>query len=134
MGRRLGDGHNELRIDDNISGDIIVLYYRMPTPSEIAEYDNKQIQRKRNKVNYKQGEVRLVYGEKILLGFRPGDFERPGPDGTWIKIASDKDHELYFEGWLDIVKKSASDLISVLARYVFEGSAADDDSVELESD
>lgn len=123
MSRRLGIDENELKIQDNLSGTDIVLKYRQPTSAEMAEYSNKQIERKRNKITVRQGEMRLEYGAKILTGFRDGDFEIPDGAGGWRKIASDQGSPNFDTDWLNHIKKYGSDLIMLLAAQVFDQSA-----------
>lgn len=136
MTRRLGDAKNVLRIEDVISGTIITMFYRQPTPKEMTEYNNKQIKRKRNKIATMHGEVRLEYGERILIGFKDGDFEKQvvGKDKKvkWVPIASDPDSKIYDPDWKKIVSKHAADLIMLLAVHVFDGSVTADDDEGLE--
>lgn len=134
MARRLNATQNELKIHDNVSDSTIVMYYRQPTASEIAEYQNKQIERKRNKVTFRQGEIRIEYGNKVLTGFRDGDFEIPREDGGYLAIASDPKSPDYNEEWRKHVNKYAPDLVSLLGAYVFEGSAEITDAVDLDKD
>ena len=127
MARRLSDEINELRIEDNISGSTIVLYYRMPTTQESIGYTNELTQRKRNKLVMRFGETRQKYGALILKGFRDGDFERM-EGGKYVPMAADPKSENYFPEWKEHVMQHASDIIEALAIHVFESS------VEMSSD
>lgn len=126
MARRLSDEINELRIEDNISGSTIVLYYRMPTTRESIGYTNGLTRRKKNKLVMNMGETRQKYGARILKGFRDGDFERM--DGEYLPMASDPKSVNYCPEWKEHVMQHASDIIEALAIHVFESS------VEMSSD
>lgn len=122
MPRRIGEETHSLTIHDNISNSDIVLHYRSPATADRSGYANECIQRKRNKVEYRQAETRLKYGLKILTGFRAGDFERKA-GGKWVPMSSEEGAENYFAAWKAHLKKHAGDLIMLLAAHVFDGSA-----------
>jgi len=124
MPRRIGDGDqvNELRLFDNISQSEIVLYYRMPTTTELTGYANESIQRRRGKIVFQQPQARLKYGARILTGFRAGDFERK-QGGAYVPMASDPQSEHYAADWKEHLVKYAPDLIMVLAAHVFDAPA-----------
>ena len=130
MARREAAAMNELKINDNISGTVITLYYRMPTTAERQGYQNMAVQRHRNKVKYKQTEARLKYGMKVIAGFKTGDFERL-QDDDYVAMASDPSDPLYFEGWKDWVQANAADLVMLLAAHVFDAPAEIDDSEDV---
>jgi hypothetical protein len=132
MPRRLSDESNELRIRDNISGSILVIYYRMPETDENVRYTNEAIQRHRNKLVNRLGQVRQKYGLAILTGFREGDFEVKGPNGNgWAPLKmTDPD-------WKKKLAQHAPDIIEALAIHVFESgveSVDDPDDDNLASD
>ena len=120
MARRLGDELNEMRFQDNLSNSEIVLQYRMPTTPERVAYTNEAFQRKGRKIISRPVETRLKYGLKILKGFREGDFEIKGSDGTWIVISSDVESDHYNADWKEHVEKYASDIVELLAIRVFD--------------
>lgn len=124
MARQLGVEKNTLRLYDNIGGGTIELYYRMPTTRERAEYANAAVTRKRNKILVNAGEARLTFGAKILTGFRPGDFL----DADGRQFSSDATRPDYRADWKEMLCEHAADLVSLLAGYVFDGSA------EIETD
>ena len=126
MPRRLSDELNELRIQDNISGSTIVLYYRMPTTEEVIRYTNELTTRKKNKLVIKAGETRQKYGLKIMKGFREGDFERMEGD-AYVPMASDPKSANYYPEWKTHIEKYAPDIIERLAMTVFEDSTEDAD-------
>ncbi len=134
MPRRIGENENELKLYDNISGSEIILYYRMPTTKERTGFSAGSIKRVRNKIKFKSDEARLIYGQKILLGFRTGDFERK-ENGKFVPMASDPKDKHYCEDWKKHIVEHAADLIMLLAAHVFDNSAEiDNEDVESEED
>lgn len=122
MSRSLVNGTNELRINDNISDSVIVLYYRMPTTPERVAFANESVQRVRNEVVTRVPETRLKYGNKILTGFREGDFTAE-VSGEEKPISSEPTSPNYFQDWKEQVNCQAADLIMLLAAHVFDASA-----------
>lgn len=121
MARKLSSDIHTLILDDQVSGGEIHLYYRMPTPSELAGFTNDSVRRTRGKgVEFRTGQVRQQYGLAVLVGFRDGDFE----DDTGAPISSDAKSQHFREDWRDLVAQHASDLVAVLGAYVFEGTAS----------
>jgi len=134
MPRRLSDETNELRIQDNISGSEIVLYYRMPTTEESIRYTNQMQQRRKNKLVLRLGEVRQKFGAAILTGFRDGDFEIKAGD-QYAPIASDPTSRYFDPHWKEHVMQRAADIIEALAIHVFEASVeAAGDEADGEAD
>lgn len=129
MPRRLSDELNELRINDNISGGTMVLFYRMPTTEESIRYTNELTQRKKNKLVIRFGETRQKYGSQILAGFRAGDFERKEGD-HYVPMACDPKSEHYYPEWKAHIMQYAPDVIEALAMHVFEKSTEVDEEEE----
>lgn len=119
MARRLGEELNEMKLQDNLSGSEIVLYYRMPETEERVAYSSESLQRKGRKIIQKTVETRLKYGARILAGFRTGDFEKK-KDGKWLPLASDPESEHYDPDWKVYLQKHAADVIELLALRVFD--------------
>jgi hypothetical protein len=68
----------------------------------------------------------------ILTGIREGDFIIK-KDGKDVPLASNPKSRNYNKKWKEIVMKYASDIIEVLAAFVFEGSAeAEDEDVDVD--
>ncbi len=111
MPRDLDAVQNSLTIRDSISGDEIKFFYRTPTSSEIQAYSSASIKRKGNKVLVNPVQPKLKYGLDILLDVRGGDLIYQGKPLTAA-----------VEGWKNILKEKASDLIIVFAAQVFDGS------------
>ena len=132
MPRIMDDGVNTLRIWDNISNSKLEVQYRSPTTEERAAFSNQSIQRKRNKLTFRSAQARQKYGLMILTGIREGDFViKKG--GKNVPLASDPKSPNYNEKWKEIMMKHASDIIEVLAAFVFEGSAeADDEDIGVD--
>ena len=132
MPRKTGEEINELRLYDNISNSTIVLYYRTPTTKERTGYANEAIQRKRNRVVFRQAEARLKYGARILVGFRTGDFMKKVGD-KWVPYASDEGSEHYDSSWKARLNEGAADLIELLAAHVFDVPAELEDVEDLDT-
>ncbi|MDH5524441.1 MAG: hypothetical protein OEY01_10685 [Desulfobulbaceae bacterium] len=121
MARTLGgSARNELRINDNLSGSELVVYYRMPTATERLHYSNKSVVREGGKVVFNHGPVRQEYGMKIFVGFKDGDFA----DADGNPMSSDPQSPHYNKNWRDLIEKYAADIVEVLALFVFESSVA----------
>lgn len=140
MPRVYNDEPNELRIDDHISGDTCVLYFRTPSPAEHAKYSNSLIKRIRNKIVNTTGEARQEFGMEILTGFREGDYLKPGsPESKFydkkhkaVRFSSDKNSECYIEDWKKWIQKIAPDHIELLAVHAFENAASVSEGPELD--
>lgn len=118
---------NVLKINDMVSGSELEMYYRLPTTQEMVSYQNRLIKRQGKKVLINAFETRLEMGLKILTGFKEGDF---GVDGQ--PISSDADSPNYREDWKDLLKETASDIVSTLAFAVFEGARIDTGSMDID--
>jgi hypothetical protein len=128
MARSLTKAPNELRLHDNLSNSVIVLYYRTPTAKEQAEYTNGMTRRERNKLVNCTGEQRQKYGAVILTGFREGDFLKQG-GGVF---SSDPQSPVYDPEWKGLITKFAPDLIETLAIHAFEQTASLAEGPELD--
>ena len=138
MARRLSGDRCELRINDRISGTDLVMYFRQPTTRQRIGYSTESLQRKGNKVKFRQSETRLKYGKRICVGIRDGDFEIPDGNGTYVPLSSDPQSRHYKENWPDLIEQYASDLLELLAIHVFDAPAviadADDDDADDDDD
>lgn len=122
MARRENSQFNELKIRDNLNGgDVLTLYYRMPTPSERQRYQNHSLQRKRNRVEFNQAQARLDGALTIVTGFKDGDFERL-VDGTYQPFSSREGAADYYPEWKSWLAEHADDLLMLLAVQVYEVS------------
>ena len=130
MARSLSESTNELRINDNISNSLIILYYRDPTTEERLAFANESVQRKRNKVITRVPETRLKFGMMILTGFRDGDFTGE-KDGKKTPMSSDPSNPNYFPDWKDQIKQNAADLVMLLSGHIFDASAETEDDNEF---
>lgn len=122
MPRIIGAERNELIINDPLSNSQLGLYYRNPTTSERQGYMNSSVKRIKNKITLHQAEARMVWGGKILVGIRDGDFLRM-VDGKPVAMSSDPSSPDYFDGWKDEIAAGCGDLVMALAAVVFDGGA-----------
>ena len=122
MARRESRQHNELKLRDNLSGSDITLYYRMPTTSERQRYQNKSLQRHRNRVEFNQAQARLEAGLTIITGFKEGDFERL-VDSGYQPFSCREGAANYYPEWRNWLAEHADDLLMLLAAQVFDVSA-----------
>lgn len=120
---------NKLKISDARSGSEVELYYRNPTPSEEAAYQAKLLKRKGTKVILNSYETRLDFGQRILTGFREGDF---GFDSK--PISSEEASPNYIPEWKAELVAGAPDMICVLAMTVFEGTRVSGTVFEIEEE
>lgn len=136
--RILGDDQkNELKLNDNLSGGKISVFFRMPTTAEINGYSNGMIVRKGNKVTRAVGEMRQKYGVRIMTGVGENSFGKMIA-GKTVPISSDKSSPNYDPEWKELVAKQAPDVIEILAVHVFEASIskeiAEEDEPEVEEE
>lgn len=127
MARSLSTETNELILYDNISNSKLVFYYRDPTTAERMAYANESVQRKRNKIITKIPETRIKYAEMIMTGFREGDFTEK-KNGKEQPLSSDPSSPYYCQGWKEMIKTKAADLLMLLAAHVFDASAETEDA------
>ena len=119
MARTLNAGRNELKLWDNISNSELVIYYREPTTEERQKYQNMAVQRKRNKVVFRQVEAKIKYGLAVIVGFRDGDFVR-NVDGKEVPMASEPGSDNYCEQWKEELERFAADIVMIVASHVFD--------------
>lgn len=118
------DEPNELVIQDNLSGQEVALYYRLPTTEERVAFASESVRRKGKKVEFRGAAVRVKYGLAILSGLRKGDFVRKQADGVLVPVSSDPGDEHYAADWKQLVAKHAPHLVDLLAVQVFEAAAS----------
>lgn len=100
---------------DQIAGGTCKLSYRIPTASEIQEYDSMRIRREGDKSFDNAATARIQMALKILTGIRDGDFtvdDKP--------ISSDPQSEHYNEKWKDLVYDAGADILAFLGMFVFD--------------
>ena len=121
MPRILSDDLNTMVMQDNLSGEDLTVFYRMPTTKERSGYANESIKRQRNKVSVRISETRRKYGKLILQGIKEGDF-MVKKDGKLVPLSSDEGSPNFDPGWKDKMEVFASDIIEALAATVFDAS------------
>jgi len=117
--RDLTATRNTAVITDSISGDTHEVYYRRPTNREMVGFQNNAFKRKGNRIENRLFETRLLYGSKIVTGFRKGTLGCHGKP-----IASDPNDPDYREDWLQLIVDHAPDVVAVVAMIAFEGTTA----------
>jgi hypothetical protein len=135
---------NKLVIVDNMSGDKIALFYRMPTTQERINYKASLVKIKGNKISKTQATItRMAYGEKIITGFQESKENEAGTleggftcidpaDGKEKPFASDPESPNYRKDWMELIKSTSSDIFDYLAYHVFESIAQS--PVEMDDD
>lgn len=118
----LGENKRTVIIEDNKTGQEVLLEYRDPTTEEEIQYSNNQIKRRGNNPQIEVAQNRLKYGSKVLTGIREGDFGQK-KDGHVCPLSSDPDSANYNPAWKKLVKEHARHLIMLLAVHVFEAPA-----------
>ncbi|MBN1830293.1 MAG: hypothetical protein JW884_14265 [Deltaproteobacteria bacterium] len=132
MPRHLSNVPCRMTFSDKISGDTITLFFRMPTPEEQITYDNSLVERKKDKIISRTGEIRQKYGCEILTGIGGGSFTVDGDDGKPVSLSSDPNAPGYRDDWKTLVRTLAPDVISMLSFCVFEQSLVRVDAEETE--
>ena len=124
MGRTIGENiRNKVTINDQYSGDPLILYYRSPTAEERIAYRASMYQREKDKVIFRLGEARQEFGAKIVLGFEEGSFQIKEGDKLRV-FSSEPASANYDAGWKDLLKKYAADVLEALAEHAFEEARA----------
>lgn len=122
---------NVLEVQDKISGDILTLYYNMPTNTDRVSYGNALFVRKGKKVVMVKDpfSIQAKYGLRILSGIKKGDFTNHGK--VYASEPSDPDYD---PDWKKHVEAGASDVMAYLARHAFGSVEApsEDDGIEIE--
>jgi hypothetical protein len=115
MPRELKNKTAAVTFVDSIAGGQCKFYYRIPTASEIQEYDSMRIRREKNQSFDNTSTARITMAARILTGIREGDFtvgDRP--------LSSDEKSENYDANWKDKVLDAAPDLLLLLGAFVFD--------------
>lgn len=108
--------HNKMILEDPISGSKITLYYRLPTSTDRVEFEAASYRREGTEVIDNTPQARVDSALKILTGFSEGSFGYGGEP-----ISADPASPHYREDWKDLVRETASDLLSALSLKVFMG-------------
>lgn len=120
MPLRISDDVKELTIFHKPSNSDIVLFYRMPTTSEMNDYQNEIVSKKRNKVVFgNMVDIRMKYGQMIMEGVRQGDIEIK-VNGEYLPLVTNPGHAQYNPDWKNIIVSKAPELIMALAQFAFE--------------
>jgi len=107
---------NKITFEDPISGSEVTMFYRLPTTSDRVEFEAASYQREGDKMIDNTPQARIDSALKILTGFSEGSFGYGGQP-----ISSDPSSPHYREDWKDLIRETASDLLSALSLKVFMG-------------
>lgn len=110
---------NEFAVQDKLSGDELMLYYRTPTAEEHIKYSKEKLVRRGNKFEDRLTETLIKYGGKILTGIRKGDFARR-VGGKTVLYSSESGDPDYDPNWKELLRAHAADLLILLGMHVFE--------------
>ena len=93
MPRVLGkDIKNAFNVRDPISGDVLTVYFRLPTPAERQAYDSDKFQREGKQIKIRVSEARQKWGGEILTGVKEGCFLKKLEDGSTVIFSSPFDN------------------------------------------
>lgn len=108
--------NNEFTVFDRASETKIKLFYRTPTTTERLLYRSAVINTlTKSKSAEEASKVQLEWADKLITGFREGDFgvdEKP--------ISSDKESEHYYPGWRGLLKETAGDILILFAETILD--------------
>jgi len=111
---------HEMAILDAVSGQEVVLRYRMPTLDERESYTQSLFERDSSEIKDKSDQANLHFGYTILEGFEDGSFGMETENGA-RPISCDPESEYYRADWKEYLRDEASDLIMFLAARIFRG-------------
>ena len=115
MARELKNKTAAITFEDDIAGGRVKLFYRIPSASEIQEYDSLRIRREKNQSFDNTSTARIQMAFKILTGIRDGDFTENNEP-----ISSDPKSPDYLNTWKDSVLDAAPDLLLLMGAKVFD--------------
>jgi hypothetical protein len=124
MARVLGAKISKVSFADRRSDTIMVLHYTEPTTEQHLGYQSESVQRVGNAVVANIPATRLKYGKEIFAGFDTGAFARINAKGEAEEISCDPDDQNYFDKWREHVELHASDILQLLASFVFESAVS----------
>lgn len=105
---------NKMVLFDKLSGTKIELYYRTVTSDDRIKYKSAILNQLTKSQKIEDAvNLQLAWAEKIITGFKKGDFTIDGKP-----ISANKTDKEYYEGWFGVLKETATDLILVLIETV----------------
>ncbi len=115
MPRELGKiEQNKIIIFDKISGSNIEIYYRSITATDRIQYKSAVLNQLTKSNNIEDAiAMQLMWAEKIITGFRKGDFTLDGK-----VISSDPNDADYYQGWFSVLKETATDILLLIVDTV----------------
>lgn len=117
MGRELkSNSHNEAIFFDKISNSEITLFYKNLTNTERVKFRSAIVNKlMKGGETEELNEIQLQWAEKILSGFKKGNFLLDGKE-----ISSNKKDKDYYAGWKGLIKESAPEFLIALSDLVYE--------------
>ena len=124
MGRVLSDEPCKVTFNDQISGRLLGIRYRLPTNDERVSYFAEMAPKpgSEGEKKHNPAEIRTCYGALIITGFDEGSFDIPDGEGKCKAIASDQASPNYDAAWKEKIKQYAADVLGMLALFVFENA------------
>ncbi len=98
---------NKIILFDKLSGTRLELYYRTVTAEDRIKYKSAildQLTKSRDMEEIIN--LQLVWSEKIITGFKKGDFTLEGKS-----ISSNSEDSDYYQGWFSVLKETATDIL-----------------------
>lgn len=142
---RIGMDVYPIDVIDELSGDKIKFFMKMPGAKLRNKYNNKSIVRRGRKTEFNAALARVDFGMKLLVGIREGDFLIPpeehenyenlkdmlisveDSDKKFLTISSDPSSPFYTSQWKEHVEKYGNDLIEAAASKLFDNPASVED-------
>lgn len=120
MGRELTKTEqNKIILFDKISGTKLEVYYRTITAEDRIRYKSEILnQLTKNRDIEGTINLQLIWSEKIITGFREGDFTIEGE-----QISSDPNSDKYYQGWFAVLKETATDILLTIVDTVLGESS-----------
>ena len=109
---------NEMELYDPIAQEKVTLYYKTPTNSQRVRFDNDCTTGKGKKTKLQLAYAHLKYGGEVLTGIKEGHFTKGGE-----VISSDPASDNFDPEWKDLFVRNAGDLVQILGRQLFQGTA-----------
>jgi phenylpropionate dioxygenase-like ring-hydroxylating dioxygenase large terminal subunit len=110
---------NRIIVFDKLSGTRLEVYYRTVTSTDRIKYKSEILNLLTKSHDIEETiNLQLIWAEKIITGFKKGDFTLEGKP-----ISSDSTDSAYYQGWLAVLRETATDiLLSIVETLLGEPS------------
>ncbi|MDQ7799563.1 MAG: hypothetical protein RDU76_11590 [Candidatus Edwardsbacteria bacterium] len=108
--------NNDLLVNDLVSNDTIMLYYRQPSAEDHITYHARVNKVVDGKMQYDE-RARLDLAMDLLTGFRKGALTVGGKE-----ISCDPQDPDYQENWRELIRDTAADWLMLLATVAYSGA------------